>query len=228
MIVAGAAGCLAAPPEAIDPGTGDDGSAASDGRPGAACDPFLDDGFSDDTASRTIFAVDEQPPDSTVEIVEGLARLGALGSADVAGYASLRSLSTHEVDGTALEVVLDSSSVNAGGGIILALDTDGPVTYELGALGDRFVVSHSDSDTTTLECDPCADFTEGSWILRLEDREGTLHFLAGRGADPPADLWPGGVAIENRQMYAQIFVLAPADGDVATADIDRLSWSVCQ
>ena len=219
MILAAAAGCLSAPPEATDPGP-----------TVSNCDPFLEDGFDDDGETRNRFEVDEAPPDSTVDISGGFARIRALGSAETAGYASLRTGSDHQVASTALEVVFDSGSVSGdGAAIILAFDTDGEESFELGALASGFAIAHDDAGgNTNVVCDPCADFTDGTWTLRLQERDGILRFLVGADGGPLSDLWPGGVAIESQAVYTQIFVVADDDGAMAAADLDTISWATCE
>lgn len=236
LVMAALAGCLSAPPDAIDrDGTGDggnsgggDGGSSGDGQPGGDCDPFLTDVFDDDLVTRARFAVDEMPPDSTVDISGGLARVRAAGTAEMVGYASLRTMNAHEVGSTALEVVLDFGSVTAGGGIILALDTDGEESWELGVLVGRFVVSHDDGGGADVLCDPCESFVEGSWRLRLQEAGNTLYFLAAPDGDPLTEVYPGGIPIVNQDVYAQIYLVAAEDGDAAIADLDAVTWSLCE
>ena len=216
LFLAAAAGCLAAPSEVDDPPVGN-------------CEPFVEDSFDDDGVTRSRFDVDEAPPESTVDISGGFARVGAFGSSEVSGYAGLRTEAEHQVASTALEVSFDSGSVSQGGAIILALDTEGETSYELGVLASGFAIVHDDAGgNTTVECDPCADFADGTWTLRLEERRGTLRFLAGSDGGPLSDLFPAGVAIESQAMFAHIFLVADEDGAMATADLDTISWATCE
>jgi hypothetical protein len=237
LVVAALAGCLSAPPDALDrdgdgdgdgDGSGGDAGDPGDGPPGSDCQPFLSDDFDDDSATRTRFAVDEMPPSSTVDISGGLGRVHASGSAEMVGYASLRTISAHEVASTALEVVLDFGSVTSGGGIIVALDTDGEESWELGVLLGRFVISHDDGSGADYLCDPCETFVEGTWRLRLQQTGNNLYFLAAPDGDPLTDLYPGGIPVVNQDLYAQIYVLAAEDGDAAIADLDAVTWSLCE
>jgi hypothetical protein len=213
-----AGGCLAAPPS----GTGGGGGG---GDPG--CIAFLEDTFDDPDGSETLFAIDQDPPDASVSIGGGTASLEARGST-VVGLASLRSWELFDVANTALEISVDVT-INQNAVVILSLDTDDQAGYDLRGHVDHLAVSHDDPDTGDAQddCDPCGDFGDGSWTMRIEERQGRLHFLAGPSGDTPSDLLPEGLEGDGQPVHAQVWLLAPESTDTVLANVDSLTWSIC-
>ena len=73
----------------------------------------------------------------------------------------------------------------------------------------------------------CESFGDGPWTMRIEDRNGMLHFLAGPQGDTPSDLFPEGLAGGGLPVHAQVWLLAPAVDDTALASVQALTWSRC-
>jgi hypothetical protein len=217
-----ASGCLDAPPSATTSGRDDDGGGGG-GDPG--CTAFLEDGFDDPDLTETLFVVDEDPPDSLVSIGGGNATLEARGSTHV-GYASLRTGSSFDATNSALEIATEVE-ITGVAVIILSLDTGDAVSYDMQGYSDHVAISHDDEGGTTVDCDPCAGFGDGPWTMRIEERAGSLHFLAGPPGDTPTDLLPEGLAGVGDPMFAQVWLLAAESSDTAHAAVDSLIWSRC-
>lgn len=214
-----AGGCLAAPPSGT-PGTPD---TPDGGDP--ACTVFFEDTFDDPDLTEAFFTIDQDPPDAVVAIGGGNASLEARGSTNV-GYASLRTQSTFGVTSSALEIETEVEITGAAV-VILSLDSDGDVSYDLRGHSDHVAVSHDDEGGSHVDCDPCASFGDGAWTMRIEERAGALHFLAGPQGDTPTDLLPDGIPGGDAEMFGQVWLLAPESSDTAHAAVSSITWSVC-
>lgn len=216
-----AAGCLAAPPSGTAGGADGGGDTRS-------CTPFLEDAFDDAGDSNARFDIQQDPPDTSVAIGGGIAAMEARGTT-VVGIASLTSRDPFDVENTALEITVDLT-ITQNAIVILSLATDAQAQYDLRGHVDHLAVSHDDPDTgdTQDDCDPCASFGDGPWTLRIEDRGGILHFLAGPVGDTPGELLPEGLAGDGAPVHALVWLLAPDAGDTAIANVDSLTWSSCE
>lgn len=216
-----AGGCLAAPPSGTAAGADGGGDSSS-------CASFFEDTFDDPDGSEAQFDIEQDPPDTSVSIGGGIATMEARGTT-VVGIASLASRDPFDVENTALEITVDLT-ITQNALVILAFDTDSQGEYDLRGHADHLAVSHDDPDTgdTQVDCDPCASFGDGQWTMRIEDRDGILHFLAGPVGDTPSELLPEGLAGDGEPVHALVWLLAPDAGDTVVANVDSLTWSSCE